>query len=68
MSERVGKIEARGVGPETLAGLLLENPMDRVAGMLGILRAGGAYLALDPSWPRRRERTELGLQPGCSPK
>jgi len=44
----------RGVGPETLVGLCMERSWELVAGLLGIHKAGGAYLALDPAYPRER--------------
>ena len=43
-----------GVGPEVVVGLLGDRSVAMVASMLGILRAGGAYLPLDPLYPRER--------------
>ncbi|MBN1204898.1 MAG: LLM class flavin-dependent oxidoreductase [Myxococcaceae bacterium] len=43
-----------GVGPEVVVGLCVERSLDMVVGMLGILQAGGAYLPLDPDYPRER--------------
>jgi amino acid adenylation domain-containing protein len=43
-----------GVGPDVLVGLGLRAGVDAIAGILGILRAGGAYLPLDPQYPRSR--------------
>ena len=45
-----------GVGPETVVGLLVERSPEMVIGLLGILKAGAAYLPLDPNirasgWP-----------------
>ena len=40
-----------GVGPETRVGLCLERNLGMVAGLLGILKAGAAYLPLDPTYP-----------------
>ncbi len=48
------RLRARGVGPDARVGLFLERGPGLVAGVLGILRAGGAYLALDPSHPDER--------------
>ncbi|HEV7504596.1 MAG TPA: amino acid adenylation domain-containing protein [Thermoanaerobaculia bacterium] len=47
-------LQASGAGPEVLVGLLAERSSEAVAGMLGILQAGAAYLPLDPAWPDER--------------
>jgi amino acid adenylation domain-containing protein len=44
----------RGVGPEVLVGLYLDRSVEMVASMLGVLKAGGAYLPLDPAYPEWR--------------
>ena len=41
-------LRALGVGPETIVGLCVERSLDMVVGLLGILKAGAAYLPLDP--------------------
>lgn len=43
-----------GVGPETLVGLCVERSTEMVAGALGIMKAGGAYIPLDPGYPLER--------------
>jgi amino acid adenylation domain-containing protein/non-ribosomal peptide synthase protein (TIGR01720 family) len=43
-----------GVGPDVPVGLLAERSLDLVVGLLGILKAGGGYLPLDPGHPRER--------------
>jgi len=43
-----------GVGPEVLVGMCLERSADTVVGMLGVLKAGGAFLPLDPTYPLDR--------------
>jgi amino acid adenylation domain-containing protein len=46
-----GRLAAFGVGPETRVGLAFERSPEMVAGLLGILRAGAAYVPLDPAYP-----------------
>ena len=43
-----------GVGPETVVGLMLERSPEMVIGLIGILKAGAAYLPLDPNYPPER--------------
>jgi amino acid adenylation domain-containing protein len=43
-----------GAGPETLVALFLEPSLELVASILGVLKAGAAYLPLDPEHPRER--------------
>ena len=43
-----------GVGPETPVGLRIERSLEIVVGVLGILKAGGAFVPLDPSHPADR--------------
>jgi amino acid adenylation domain-containing protein len=44
----------QGVGPEVLVGLCVERSVLMVVGLLAILKAGAAYLPLDPSYPQER--------------
>ncbi|EAR21798.1 non-ribosomal peptide synthetase [Nitrococcus mobilis] len=45
-----------GVGPGSLVALALPRSGELVVAVLAILRAGGAYLPLDPDWPEGRWR------------
>jgi amino acid adenylation domain-containing protein len=43
-----------GVGAETLVAICLERSIEMVVGLLGVLKAGGVYVPLDPSNPSQR--------------
>jgi amino acid adenylation domain-containing protein len=48
------RLRALGVGPEQPVAIVLERSFEMGVGLLAILRAGGAYLPLDPKYPRER--------------
>jgi len=65
-----GQLEARAnavaqrlidlaVAPERVVGLLADRSLEMMVGLLGILKAGGTYLPLDPAYPRERLRLML---------
>jgi amino acid adenylation domain-containing protein len=47
-------LQRAGVGPEVLVALFAERSLDAIVGLLGVLKAGGAYLPIDPSSPPER--------------
>jgi surfactin family lipopeptide synthetase A len=47
-------LRAKGVGPEKPVGLYLEPSWEMPAAILAVLKAGGACVPLDPSYPARR--------------
>jgi amino acid adenylation domain-containing protein len=49
-----------GVVPEVLVGLCVERSLEMIIGLIGTLKAGGAYLPIDPNLPA--ERLALMLQ------
>jgi non-ribosomal peptide synthase protein (TIGR01720 family) len=49
-----GKLRERGVGRESLVGVVVDRSVELVIGLLGILKAGGAYMPMDPQYPRER--------------
>src|SRR5713226_961607 len=54
------RLRANEVGAETLVGICVERSLEMIVGVLGILKAGAAYVPLDPNYPR--ERLNLILQ------
>ena len=48
------RLRELGVGPEVLVGVLIERSLDMLVALLGVLKAGGAYLPLDPYFPKDR--------------
>ena len=47
-------LKTQGVGPESVVGICLERCPDLVVALFGVLKAGGACLPLDPSYPPER--------------
>ena len=47
-------LRARGVGPDGIVGLLVDRSFEMIVAILGVLKAGGAYLPIDPSYPEDR--------------
>jgi amino acid adenylation domain-containing protein len=47
-------LRQRGVGPEVLVGVCMEQSLHAIVAILAILKAGGAYVPLDPSYPEHR--------------
>ncbi|MBD0337000.1 MAG: amino acid adenylation domain-containing protein, partial [Cyanobacteria bacterium Co-bin13] len=47
-------LQKAGVGPQTQVGICLERSVEAIAAMLAILKAGAAYVPLDPSYPPER--------------
>ncbi|GHB89698.1 non-ribosomal peptide synthetase [Streptomyces anthocyanicus] len=45
---------ARGLAAEDVVGISLERSAEMVIGLLAVLRAGGAFVPLDPHWPAER--------------
>jgi amino acid adenylation domain-containing protein len=47
-------LRRRGVAAGTLVGVAMEPSLELLVAVLGVLRAGGAYLPLDPAYPQER--------------
>ncbi|MER6029501.1 amino acid adenylation domain-containing protein [Streptomyces sp. NPDC001851] len=53
------RLRARGAGPEKIVGVCLPRSADLLVALLGTLKAGAAYLPLDPEHPPSRLRALL---------
>lgn len=53
-SQLAHALQRRGVAPEVRVGVCLDRSMEMVLAILGILKAGGVYVPLDPSYPQER--------------
>ena len=49
-------LQARGVGPESIVGVMIERSIELVVALVATIRAGAAFLPLDPSLPEARLR------------
>jgi non-ribosomal peptide synthetase component F len=47
-------LRSLGVGPDVRVGICVERGFELVVAVLGVLKSGGAYLPLDPGYPRER--------------
>ncbi|MBD2435868.1 non-ribosomal peptide synthetase [Nostoc sp. FACHB-110] len=48
-------LQKLGIGPDVLVGICLERSLWMVIGLLAILKAGAAYVPLDPAYPAERQ-------------
>lgn len=53
-SDLAARLAKLGAGPEVLVGICMERSLELVIGLLGILKAGAAYVPLEPSYPKDR--------------
>ena len=44
----------KGIGRESLVGIALERSPEMVVAIVGVLKAGAAYVPLDPEYPKAR--------------
>src|SRR5260221_7541045 len=58
LTERANRLahylQGLGVGPADVVGICLERSFDQITVQLAIMKAGAAFLPLDPAWPAQR--------------
>ncbi len=47
-------LREKGVKSDTAVGIMVERSLEMIIGIFGILMAGGAYLPINPDYPRER--------------
>jgi len=63
-ANRIGHyLQGLGVGPETVVGVCLGRSVEMIVALMGVLKAGGAYLPLDPESPP--DRLGFMLEDAC---
>jgi amino acid adenylation domain-containing protein len=48
------KLQSAGIGPEMRVGVCMERALEMVVALLAVLKAGAAYVPLDPGYPQER--------------
>ncbi len=47
-------LQEQGILPDTIVAILVERSLETIIGILAIIKAGAAYLPIDPSYPQER--------------
>jgi amino acid adenylation domain-containing protein len=47
-------LRKKGVKPDVIVGLMVDRSLEMIIGILGVLKAGGSYLSIDPGTPKKR--------------
>lgn len=69
LNERANRLarylQESGVGPEKLVALYLDRSVDAIVALVAVLKAGGAFVPLDPATPRARLVNQLAHAEPC---
>ena len=52
-------LRAEGIGPDDVVGIIIERSFDMIVAILAAVKAGGAYLPIDPNHPAERKHYML---------
>ena len=52
-------LRAKGIGPDDVVGLIVDRSFDMIVAILAVIKAGGAYLPIDPNHPAERKQYML---------
>lgn len=47
-------LRKKGAKPDLMIGIMIERSLEMIIGIIGILKSGGAYIPIDPDYPRDR--------------
>ncbi|MDZ7356796.1 MAG: amino acid adenylation domain-containing protein [candidate division KSB1 bacterium] len=48
------RLERQGIGPEKIVAICMERSLEVMIALFGVLKVGGAYVPIDPSYPKER--------------
>jgi len=58
LNEKANKVanylRKKGVGPDSIVGIMIERSLEMIVGVIGIIKSGGAYLPIDTEYPDKR--------------
>ncbi|WP_019636817.1 non-ribosomal peptide synthetase [Paenibacillus fonticola] len=53
-NQLAAKLRQQGIGADSIVGLMLDRTVEMMVGIWAVLKAGGAYLPIDPDYPSAR--------------
>mgnify|MGYP005834128821 CR=1 FL=1 len=63
LNQRVNQLarvlRENGIKPGSIVGIMVDRSFEMMVGIMGVLKAGGAYLPIDPEYPAERTRFML---------
>lgn len=62
-NQLAGLLINQGIGPGSYVAILLDRSVEMIMGVLGILKAGAAYVPIEPGFPKARIETILSSLP-----